>query len=130
MTFDNGGDQHDEGAGRSADLEAAATERGDEKSADNGGEESRGGRQTGTDGDRHGERKRDDGDGQAGNSVGTQVGQPIARAQLRRELRCEELGEGGLDPSYTACGDRVHGFYDPCRGGMTGNLRRSPSLFR
>ena len=39
FALDDGGDEHDEGAGRAADLEAAAAEQRDEKAADDAGAE-------------------------------------------------------------------------------------------
>ena len=65
--------QHDEGAGRSADLEAAAAERRDEEAADDRRVEAAVGRHAGRDGDRHRQRQRDDRDRQPGDGVGLEL---------------------------------------------------------
>ncbi len=60
--------QHDEGAGRSADLKPAAAEQRHDEAADHGGVESAIRRHAGGDGDRHRQRQRDDRHRQAGRS--------------------------------------------------------------
>ena len=93
MDFDRLGDEHDEGARGSADLEAAAAERRDQKAADDRRIEpvlrlgARG------DGDGHGERQRNYRDGEAGERVGFELRQPIALAHRGDELGREAVGE-------------------------------------
>ena len=69
-------DQHDEGAGRPADLEAAAAQRRDQEAADDRGIEPALRRHAGGDGDRHGQRQRDDRHRQPGEQVGPELGGP------------------------------------------------------
>ena len=66
-------DQDDEGAGRAADLKAAAADRRDEEAADDRRVEAALGRDARGDGDCHGQRQRNDGDGQSGKDVGLEV---------------------------------------------------------
>ena len=73
LALDDRGDEHDEGAGRSADLEAAAAEGRDQEAADDGGEQALVGRQARADGDGHRQRQRHDGDRQAGDGVGPEI---------------------------------------------------------
>ena len=98
MALYDAGNQHDEGAGRPANLETAAAERRYQEASDNGGVEPLVRRQAGTDRDRHGQRQRHDGHGQAGHRVGPQARPAIALAQNGHELGREQLGEGGLRP--------------------------------
>ena len=88
--------QHDEGAGRPADLEAAAAEQRDQEAADDGGVEPALRTDAGRDRDRHRQRQCHDRDGEAGDRVGAQVLEAVALAQDGDELRREELGEGRL----------------------------------
>ena len=106
--------QHDEGAGRPADLEAAAAEQRDQEAADDGGIETALGADAGCDRDRHRQRQRDDRDGQAGDRVGAQVLEAVALAQDGDELRREELGKRRLRCWHV--GDGVEAFMR--RGGI------------
>ncbi len=84
-------DDDDEGAGRSADLEAAAAERGDEEARDNGRNEPLVGRGAACNGERHGQRQRDDGDGEPGDEIAMEIGERIAFPKHGHELRHEKL---------------------------------------
>ncbi len=95
VSGDGGGDEHDEGARRSADLEAAAAKQRDEEAADDSGIEPALGRDAGGNGNGHAERQRDDGDGEAGKRIGTQAGKIIALAPDGHDLRHVELGKAG-----------------------------------
>ena len=88
-----GGDEHDERAGRAADLEAAAAERGDEEAADDRGVQPLRGRGARSDRDRHRQRQRHDGHGQPRERIGAQVLPLVAFAKDGDELRGEELRE-------------------------------------
>ena len=88
--------QHDEGAGRPADLEAAAAKRRHEEAADDRRVKAPVRRDAGGDRDRHRQRQGDDGDRQPGDGVGPEIQEPVALAQDGDELRSEELGEGGI----------------------------------
>ena len=90
---DRRGDEHDEGAGRTADLEAAAAQQRDQEAADDGRVEPALRRDARGDGDRHRQRQRDDGDRQPGNGVGAQMLEPVALAKHGHELWREKLGE-------------------------------------
>ena len=84
--------QHDEGAGRAADLEAAAAERRDQEAADDGGVEAAIRRHAGRDRDRHRQRQRDDRDGQPGDGVG-------AEGIERRSPRADTVTSFGVNSS-------------------------------
>ena len=86
---DSAGDQHDEGAGRAADLEARAAEHGDEEAAHDCGVEPLRRCRARRDGDGHRKRQRHDGDCQPRNRVRAQLRQPVALAQDRQEFRGE-----------------------------------------
>ena len=90
---DGAGHQNDEGAGRTADLEARAAEEGDEEPAHDCGVEALSRSCARCNGDGHGQRQRDDGDGQSGDGVRAQLCQSVAFAQDRDEFRGEEFGE-------------------------------------
>ena len=91
------GDEHDEGAGRAADLEAAAAEGGDAEAADDRGVEPALGRRARGDGDRHRQRQRHDRHREAGEEVGTELARAVALGERRHELRQERgLRSGGL----------------------------------
>ena len=92
---DGRADQHDEGAGRTADLEAAAAQGRHEESADDGGVEAAVGRDAGGDRDGHGERQGDDSDRQACDGVVPQVREAVALRQGGGELWPIELRRGG-----------------------------------
>ena len=66
---DDAGDDHDERAGRPADLEARAAERRDQEAGDDRAVDARLRRQAGGDGERHRQRQRDQADGDAGDQV-------------------------------------------------------------
>jgi hypothetical protein len=85
--------QHDEGAGRAADLEAAAAQEGDQEAADDGGIKPALRRRSGGDGNGHGKRQGNDRHRQPGGGVGAQVREPVTFAQDCDELRRIELGE-------------------------------------
>ena len=87
------GDEHDEGAGRTADLEARPAEQGHEEAADNGGVEPLCRGRARGDGDGHRERQRHDGHGQPRDGVGAQLRHAVAFAQDGHEFRGEEVGE-------------------------------------
>ena len=106
MTIDGRGHQHDEGAGRPADLEAAAAQRRNQEAADDGRVEPAFRRRARGDGDRHGQRQRHDRDREARHGVGAEGRQAIAFAQHRHELRHVELGEARpLDQRCRGCFD-------------------------
>ena len=73
VALDGGGDEHDEGARRAADLKPAAAQERDQEAADDGGVEAAIRRDTRADGDRHRQRQGDDGDGETGENVGAQT---------------------------------------------------------
>ena len=87
------GNQHDEGAGRSADLEAAAAERRDQEAGDDRGVEALYRRRARRDRDRHRQRQRDDRDREAGEGVGLEIGKAVAFAQDRHQLRREQVAK-------------------------------------
>ena len=93
VAVDAGRHQHDEGAGRAADLEAAAAQRRDEEAADDRREKTPVRRDAGSDRDRHRQRQRDDRHGEAGGEIGAELGHPIALAQHRNQLGREEIAE-------------------------------------
>ena len=96
MPLDGGGDEDDEGPGRAADLEAAAAEERDDEAGDDRRVEAAVRRRPGRDGDRHGQRQGDDGDGQPGEGIGLEFPGRVALAEHRHELRRVELDEGRL----------------------------------
>ena len=67
---DDAGDDHDERARRTADLDARSAEQRHEEAADDGGVDAGLWRDARRDAERHRERQRDDADGQAGDEVG------------------------------------------------------------
>jgi hypothetical protein len=87
------GHEHNEGAGRTANLEARSAKGRDKKPADDGGVESLRRRCTGGDGNRHGKGQRHDGDGQPSNGICPKLGQTVSFAQDRQEFRRIELRE-------------------------------------
>ena len=122
MRLDDFGDEHDEGAGRAADLEAAAAEGRDEKAADNRGKEPVLGLGARGDGDGHGERQSDDRDGQTRKRVGAKLREPVALAhrgeELGREAVVKALGEAHGRANSEAGLIRA----SPARGGQVRNL--------
>ena len=114
-----GGDEHDERAGRPADLEAAPAQRGDQEPAHDGGVETAIRRDAGGDGEGHGQWQRYDGDRKPRDYVGLQVGEAVAFAQHGHQLRCEQLGE--------AWRAGFHGRLLPARDGAT-QMRRPAQL--
>ena len=110
-------DQHDEGAGRPADLEPAAAERRDEEAADDRREQALVRRDARGDGDRHRQRQRDDGDGQPGNGVGLELREPVAFAQHGHELGREQFGEARR--LVSGLGER---FASMIRSGVSGGI--------
>jgi hypothetical protein len=93
VAVDGGGHDHDEGAGRAADLEAAAAERRHQEPADDGCVQSTLGANARCNGDGHRQRQRHDGDGQAGDHIGSQLPEVVALAQHRDQLGREQLGK-------------------------------------
>ncbi len=73
VLLDDAVDDDDERAGRSADLDARAAERGDEEAGDDRGPQPAVGRDAAGDGERDGQRKRDDADDDAGGEVSTEL---------------------------------------------------------
>ncbi len=74
MLGDDGGNENHERAGGASDLDATATEEGDEKSGDNRGEKSLIGGESGGDGKCHGQGESDDADGEPGDKIVPQHG--------------------------------------------------------
>ena len=106
VPIDGRGDQHDEGAGRAADLEAAAAQRRDQETSDDRGEEPTLGWRTRGDGDRHRKRQGHDGHGEAGGYVGAKSSQSVAFAQNRHQLRHKERAEArSIDQGGRGCVD-------------------------
>ena len=79
-------DQHDEGAGRPADLEAAAAEQRHDEAADDSGVEPAVRRHARGDRDRHRQRQRDDGNRQAREHIGAEIREAVALAQTVTSL--------------------------------------------
>ena len=84
-------DDDDERAGRSADLHAAAAERGDQKAGDDGGVETALGRDAGGDGKRQRQRKRNDPDHDSGDDVAPDCVARIPFSKTDDGLRDEQL---------------------------------------
>ncbi len=93
---DDAGDDDDECAGGSADLGARAAQGGDEKTGDDGGVESGLRRDSRGDAKGHGERQRDQADGDAGKKV-VQEHLPAVLAQ-----RQDQLGQVGIAEGHDA----------------------------
>ncbi len=91
---DRGGHQHNEGAGRTADLESAAAQQRDHEAPDDGGVEPPLRRYAGGHGDGHRQRQGDDGYRQGGDRVLAKMGEPIALPKRGRELGVQEVGGG------------------------------------
>src|SRR4029078_4921173 len=102
------GDKNYEGASRSANLKSTAAKRGNEKSADNRSEQALVGREAGSNGNRHRQRQRYDGNGQAGDSVRPEIACAVAITQDGDELWGEQLGERGLGSSQPTLCSRLH----------------------
>ena len=90
------GDEDDKGRRRAADLEAAAAQQRDQKAADDRRIETAVRRRAASDGDGHGEGQGDDGDREPGEGISPELGEVVAFAQDRYQLRREELNEAGL----------------------------------
>ena len=82
-------DHDDEGAGRPADLHAAAAERRDDEAGDDGGDEADARFRPRRDGDGDRQRQRDQRNGQAGKNVGKELG-AIVGFQRRQDLRLKQ----------------------------------------
>ncbi len=93
MGANDPGDNDDEGAGRSADLDARAAERRDEESGNDGGDQPFAWTSAAGDAQRHGERQRNYGDGQAGECVGAKL-----RLVVTLPQGTNQLGSEGLRP--------------------------------
>ena len=91
-----GGDQHDEGSRRAADLEAAAAEQRDEEAADNCSVQPTVGGNTRGDRDGHRQWQGDDGYGQARYGVGPKLDETIAFAECNQALGGEFFYKPGL----------------------------------
>ncbi len=89
---DGGRNQHDERTGRTADLEAAAAQRGDQEAPDYGGEQAALRTHARSDGDGHRQRQRDDGHGDRGEQIMAQLPGLVALAQHHDELGLEGFG--------------------------------------
>jgi hypothetical protein len=85
------GNQHDERAGRAADLKTAAAERRDQKASDDRSIEPALRRHAGGHRDRHRERQRDDGDGQCRSEVAAERLSAIALGEGGDELGAVEM---------------------------------------
>ena len=79
MLGDDAGHDHDEGAGRAADLTFGAAERRDEEAGDDRAVDPGLRRHAGRDGERHRQRQRDQADGHPGDQVGEERPDGIAR---------------------------------------------------
>ena len=99
---DDAGDDDDEGAGRPADLDARAAQRRDDEAGDDGGDDALFGRRAAGDAERHGQRQRDDGDGQPGDGIGAQIIGGVAGAQ-----EGDELGGKGFAGAHGRLADRL-----------------------
>ncbi len=86
MAVDDGGQQHDEGPGRAADLEAAAAKSRDDEAGDDGGVEAFLGAGMGGNGNGHGKRKGNNGNGQAGYGVAAKAIKSVTFAQGGHEF--------------------------------------------
>ena len=85
-------DEHDERAGRAADLEPAAAEKRHQEAADDGRDDPPVGRHAACDRDRHRQRQRDDGNGQTGNGIRPQLGQKMASSRRERAAEATPVG--------------------------------------
>ena len=87
-------DQHDEGAGGPADLEATAAEQRHDEATDDSGVEPAVRRHARGDCDRHRQRQRDDGNRQAREHIGAEIREAVAFAPDGDELGEIEFGKG------------------------------------
>ena len=76
MRGDHSGDDDDESAGRPADLHPRAAQRRDQEAGDDRRNQPLARAGAAGDAERHGERQRDDGDGEAGDEVGAKRAAP------------------------------------------------------
>src|SRR5690606_259142 len=101
---------NDERAGRSADLEAAATQGGNEKAADDGRVEPALRRDARSHRDRHRQRQRNDGDGEPRDHVAAECGKPVSLCLDRQDLGTKKMRSGRA----------VRHGAEPERGGYSG----------
>ena len=86
MPLDDCGNEHNKCAGWSADLKTATTQRRDDEATDDSRVKTLLRRQTRTNRNGHRKWQSDDGDGQSGNRIRSELRPPIPIAQHRHEL--------------------------------------------
>ena len=99
MLLDDAVHDDDEGPGRAADLDPAAAKQGDQETADDRGYEARFGIRSGSDGDRHAQGKRDEGDRNSGKRVAEQQAPGIS-AHGGEELGFHPTALSGVDVQF------------------------------